>query len=81
MAFSPLGVAMGVSGDAHLQSGAQPIGQTPASLGARQRGPSSIGPCGSQKSSPTPQHASPQQTASAPHVVVQGGVTQAPAVQ
>ena len=34
MGRSPEGVAIGVSGDAHLQNGAQPSGHVPVSVGS-----------------------------------------------
>jgi hypothetical protein len=81
MARSPVGVAMGVSGDVHLQSGAQPIGQVAVSLGSVQRAPVSIGPCGSQQSWPEVQHAVPQQAPASSHVASQGLATHSPFVQ
>jgi hypothetical protein len=60
MGLLPLGVAIGVSGDAQMQSGAQPSGHVPDSAGVTQTGPRSIGPCGSQHNCPAPQHSFPQ---------------------
>ena len=61
MGRSPLGVAIGVSGEAQIHCGAQPKGHVPAALGAVQAGSRSIGPCGSQQIAPAPQQELPQQ--------------------
>ena len=81
IARSPLGVAIGVSGDVHLQSGAQPIGQVPVSLGATHVAPVSIGPCGSQQSCPAAQQLAPQHVSPFPQVDVHGRGVHVPPVQ
>lgn len=80
MGRSPSGVATGVSGDAHLQSGAHPTGQVPFT-GARHAGPLSMGPCTSQQSSPLSQQSFPQHCPEPPHVAPHGGATQSPPPQ
>src|SRR5689334_6651243 len=71
---------MGVSGDAQMQSGAQPMGQVPF-VGATQVGAVSSGPCGSQQSSPPLQHLLPQHVGCPPHVAAHGGAMQCPPPQ
>ena len=78
MGFGPLGVEMGVSGEAQTQPG-QPTGQVPLT-GAAQcsvLGPTLI----MQQSSPEPQQLVPQQTSPLQMFVPQGGVPQVPLSQ
>src|SRR5262249_1382269 len=75
---SPCGVAMGVSGDAHLHNG-QPTGQVPLT-GWVHAGPMVIGPGTTQQSSPCMQHVEAQQSPVAPQLwgVVQGAMPHLP---
>jgi hypothetical protein len=81
MRRSPFGVAMRVSGDVHLQSGAQPAGQVPPASGVTQVGARLTGPWSSQQSWPWLQQLPAQQVWPAPQLVMQGGVTHAPSAQ
>ena len=80
MGRSPLGVAMGVSGEAQTQR-RQPLGQVPSAVGGVQAGNSTaMGPGTMQQSSPVLQQLSPQQRAPAPQAWpgAQGGFPQRP---
>ena len=66
MARSPLGVAMGVSGDVHTQV-LQPRGQLPSAVGFVHATPVTTGPGTSQQMSPAAQQFPPQQSATPGH--------------
>lgn len=61
MGRSPVGVAMGVSGELQTHDG-HPAGHVPSAVGVTQLGPPDGPPsCTSQQSCPAPQHWAPQQ--------------------
>jgi hypothetical protein len=82
MARSPVGVAMGVLGDAHLQV-RHPVGQVPSSFGSVQVG--RLGPTGPgivQQIRPASQQVVPQQNWPAMHGIgaVHSGSPQTPSL-